>query len=135
MQLIYVVLTHRGKNNKSLVLRKDLAMKVKMFLYPNYVTLQSAQTFSPNLFQFLEEEGVELEEAYWDGTLDGIPKQPAIVRASKKMECSPATFARRCQELGHLPYYDDRLILVNGDESGTRLIESAIRFLEKIGQG
>lgn len=108
-------------------------MKVKMYLYPSYVALGSAESYSPRLFQFLEEQGVELEGVPWDGTLEGLPTgEPVIIRSSSRMHCSPAALAQRCEQLGHLAYYDDNLILPTGDHTHEGLLDATARFLERV---
>lgn len=108
-------------------------MKVKMCFYPNYVSVASAGGCSPLLFEYLEKEGVELEGKRWNGTIDGLPQHEfVIVRSSSKMHCSDVELAKRCEELGHLVYYDDRLLLPTGEYTSEALFEATAKFLEKL---
>lgn len=105
---------------------------MRVYTYPGYVSLGSAQGGSPKLFRYLEKErGVKFEGHAWHGTLDSLPKKPAMVRASSMMKCDSYDLAKRCAELGHFCFYDDRVILPNGEYvGGDTLIEEAKKFLE-----
>lgn len=107
-------------------------MKMKMYLYPGYVSLASARAYSPRLFEFLENM-VELEAVRWNGSLTSLPTdEPIMVRASSRLPCSLEDLALRCEELGHFVYYDDQLLLTDGSYTREGLIESAQRFLERV---
>lgn len=105
---------------------------MRVYTYPGYVTLGSAQGGSPKLFRYLEKErGVKCEWHPWHGTLDSLPKKPAMVRASSMMKCTYDELAARCAELGHLCFYDDRIILPNGEWiGGDQMIKEAKKFLD-----
>lgn len=105
---------------------------MRVYTYPGYVSLGSAQGGSPKLFRFLEKDcGLKFEGHHWHGTIDSLPKKSAMVRASSMMTCDTYELARRCAELGHFLFYDDRVILPNGEYSGEHLIEEVKKFLEK----
>lgn len=105
---------------------------MRVYTYPGYVSLGSAQGGSPKLFRYLEKErGLKFEGHAWHGTLDSLPKKPAMVRASSMMKCDSYDLAKRCAELGHFCFYDDRVILPNGEYvGGDQLIEEAKKFLD-----
>ena len=108
-------------------------MKVKMLLFPSYVSLASARDYSPQLFRFLRERGVELEADEWDGTTNSIPQEGlVIVRASTKMRCDSVTLGRVCEALGHFVFYDDRVLLGNGEYSHDQLLGNAQEFIDNL---
>lgn len=102
-----------------------------IYLYPHYVSLTSAARFSPQLFLFFVQQGVGLKEAPWNGDLDSLPSEPSVIRASSMMDCSLQELGQKCAELGHLCFYDDKLVLPNGDTVREGLIEAARKFIEK----
>ncbi len=113
-------------------------MKIKVLLFPNYVQLGSLMHTSPALYRFLEENGVELEEVRWNGRLDSLPPrgEHVLVRASSKLpyETQWDQLGSRCLQLGHLCFYDDQFVSMDGLESqrGSKcLIEEATKFLER----
>lgn len=105
---------------------------MRVYTYPGYVNLDSAQGGSPKLFRYLEKErGLKFEGHAWHGTLESLPKKPAMVRASSVMKCNSYDLAKRCAELGHFCFYDDRVILPNGEYvGGDRMIEEVKKFIE-----
>lgn len=104
---------------------------MKIYFYPGYVSLSSCRVRSPRFFTYLKEKGVELEELNWGGDLDSFPKTPSIIRGSTMMDCNWRSFARKCQELGHFPFYDDQFIMPDGSFSREVLIPELEKFLEK----
>lgn len=105
---------------------------MRVYTYPGYVNLESAQGGSPRLFGFLEGLGVKFEGYSWHGTVESLPKKPAMIRASSMMGCDSRDLAKRCAELGHFCFYDDRVVLPDGNYvGGDKLIEEAKRFIEK----
>jgi len=105
---------------------------MKIYLYPSYVGLVSAEMFSPGLFQFFRDQGLQLEDARWDGTLASLPQnEPSIIRASSQMKCSSIDLARCCAEHGHIVFYDDRVLLPDGNYDGPMLLEGMKKFLSQ----
>ena len=86
-------------------------MKIKVFLFPDYIHLDSMKFRSLTLWRILQEQGVELEEKHWNGTLDSLPKgEPVLVRLSSMMLHSQAELVRFCEESGHLLFYEERIL-------------------------
>lgn len=113
-------------------------MKIKILLYPAYVEVESLQNTSPVLYRFLKENGVELEGVEWNGRLDTLPPrgEHMLVRASSKLPYGTwwDQLGSRCLQLGHLCFYDDQFVSMDGLESqrGSKcLIEEAAKFLER----
>jgi hypothetical protein len=109
---------------------------MKIYLYPGYVSLGSSAGGSPRLFRYLENERkVKLEDMRWHGTLDSLPKNPSMIRASSMMKCESYDLAKKCAELGHFCFYNDQVLLPNGEYvGGDRLIEEAQKFLDAHGK-
>lgn len=106
---------------------------MKIYLYPNYVSLGSAEYQSPSLFALLKDKGVEIEEANWQGNIASLPTdKPAIIRDSSVADCSSEELAEFCAQHGHLCFYDDSLVTQGGGLDNTEaLLEAAEAFLEK----
>ncbi|MBI3251496.1 MAG: hypothetical protein HYZ62_01135, partial [Candidatus Andersenbacteria bacterium] len=105
---------------------------MRMFLYPAYVCLQSAKANSRSLFQALKDLGVEVEAAFWHGTLDSLPDdRPSIIRASSMMSCAGNELAQRCAQLGHFAFYNDSYLSADGTYKSDDLIETLTAFIEK----
>jgi hypothetical protein len=110
--------------------RRKLVMK--MYLYPGYVSLGSAEEYSPKLFELLRSKGVSLEAPDWNGSIESLPTdERVIVRASTILQYRWKTLAEACQRLGHLVFYDDLLVLPNGDHSREQLLPAAEQFLSE----
>lgn len=99
---------------------------MKVYLFPGYVCLHSAETFSPTIFAHLEQKKIALEEYHWDGTLESLPTKPSLVRASSVMKYGWDALAQKCRELGHFCFYDDQLV-----GSDLEVIAELEKFLEK----
>jgi hypothetical protein len=106
---------------------------MQVYLYPGYVSLDSIEGESTRLFKLLETQGVELEERNWGGTLESLPKNPSIVRASSMMKCGEREFGRKCAELGHFAFYYDSVILADGTYSQKDFIPKLEEWLAKNG--
>lgn len=107
---------------------------MQMLLFPGYVSLASARTYSPRLFRVLKEREVPIEVVRWDGTTSGVPtKHPVIIRASTKMMCDPADLASIANQHGHFVYYDDKVLLPNGSFTSDQLEGKLIEFLDRNG--
>jgi len=104
---------------------------MRMFLFPAYVCLAAARANSPKVFEILKKMGVEVEEAYWGGTVDSIPTdKPSLVRASSLMSCKESELAQHCGPLRHFVYYDDRYLDINGNYIGADLEQRLTSFIE-----
>lgn len=109
---------------------KSSELVVEIYFFPDYVNLRTVQFSSPKLIGFLLERGVRLEERHWQGTLDSVPtRPPVLIRASSMMKCEAAELGRLCSQRGHLLFYDDQLILSDGEYTKEGLLEAAQRFL------
>ncbi len=106
---------------------------MQVYLYPAYVSLDSIEGESARLFKLLGSQGVELEERNWGGTLESLPKNPSIVRASSMMKCGKREFGRKCAELGHFAFYYDNVVLPTGEYSREDFIPELEKWLAKNG--
>lgn len=106
---------------------------MKVYLYPHYVSLDSASAHSPTLFGYLENVGLQIEPCRWAGTLQSLPTDPAFIRASSVMSCDFPQLIKRCAELGHFCFYDDVGFLPNGEiVKEIQLITEVEKFLSKV---
>ncbi len=103
---------------------------MKVFMFPYYVTLESSAAFSPALFEELERLDVRLEAQWWDGTIEGLPKdEPAIVRASSILDYDWKLLGKFCEEHGHLCFYKDTLVTSTGEQDIRALLGKLSVFL------
>lgn len=121
-------------------------MKVPLFLFPLYVDVQSAMSFSPLLKEFLNSRGVELVAVHWNGRCDDLPwdtKMLFMVRVSTMMRGPEllrleapknvwGEISRRCTEHGHFCFYNDQLVLENSELVSEGLLEAAEKFLARL---
>lgn len=107
-------------------------MKIGVHLYPDYVSLKSASVRSEELFQLLQDRGVELEAKYrWDGEFERLPTdEPVIVRWSSMMTCDKDEFIEKCVDAGHLVFYEGH-VFSRGRSSAIQAVED---FLERLTQ-
>src|SRR3989344_2723867 len=103
-------------------------MKIRLLLFPYYVTPESARTFSPVFFAELDRLGVEIKPEWWNGMLEGIKPSPSdkptIVRASSQMKCDETELALRCEKLGFFLFYNDLwLFSVGRPVGGEEMVE------------
>jgi hypothetical protein len=117
-------------------------MRIPMYMFPGYVTIESSRRFSPKFFEWLDQKGVVIERRRFDGkdpktiTSNG----PAIVRASSVMDCSVQDLLDYCNRNGHLLFYNDMLVdspvtlrMQRGDEQQfALLVEAAEKFLASL---
>src|SRR3989344_2942547 len=107
-------------------------MKVEVYL--RYMSVENAARFSPILFQILKKLGVEVEIKQWDGTEATIPtEKPVIIYSRGTLHCPIELFTRRCGELGHLPWYDDVVVVSDGGKP-QNLYEAISSFMERVGR-
>lgn len=107
-------------------------MKVKVFLFPEYVHLDRVQFGSPTLWRILKEQDIELEERHWGGTLDSLPKDgPVLVRGSLVMACFWKELAHHCRKPGHFVFYDDQLVHPKGRFSSGKMEKALTDWLKK----
>lgn len=89
-------------------------MKMKVFLCPEYIRMDSVKYGSPTLWRILKKHGIELEEMRWGGTLDSLdslPKdEPVLVRGSSVMDCPWSELVQCCKKSGHLLFYEKRIL-------------------------
>jgi len=110
-------------------------MKIKIFLFPEYLRLSTVAMASPKLFAVLREYGVSLEVEYWSGKVDEslVSDRPALVLASQEMLCSQVDLARGCARFGHLAFYGDVYLDPYGVTRGAPgLVEAVTLFLEGV---
>ena len=111
-------------------------MKVKMCLFPLYITYITypSSINSPKMVEFLEDEGVEIEEYRWNGTLDDIPTDElVIIRYSSRVTFSTKELTDFLSKKGleHFVFYEDAVLLQNGDWSSQLLLPKFQEFLKK----
>lgn len=110
-------------------------MKLKIFLYPEYMDRSTAATLSPEVFSILREYRVRLEVEQWSGKLDDslASDRPGLVLASEHMLCSQAQLAMKCAQFGHFVFYNDKHLGSDGNFRGTStLVEALTLFLEGV---
>lgn len=104
---------------------------MKIYMFPHYVSVTSSRIGSKRLFSFLVSQDIILEGARWEGDLKSLPTTPSIIRASSMMECTWEALGKRCAELGHFCFYDDEVVMADGNRSREYLIDEAKRFLAR----
>lgn len=79
-------------------------------------TLATITEFSSALLGILGNPPIsKIRILYWDGEIVHLPKdEPMFVHASNHIQCSRAELAWACAQLGHVPFYDDALIDIDG---------------------
>ncbi len=106
---------------------------MKMCLFPSYRTRRFAESESPTVFRILEEQGVPIEDEQWMGTIESLPHEPALIRASSMLEFRLEEFARRATALGHFCFYQDHVGMPDGQYRHDVLVSELLKFLEKNG--
>jgi hypothetical protein len=132
-----VIMIYKVACSSSLFIQmeEEIPMKVGVCLYPSYVNLVSLRGLSHKMCEFLDEQGVELEEGHWSGRIESIPTDHAVmVRGSTIMPCDFGVLARRCVTHGHLVFCGNSLVLPNGMRSEEKLIPAIQVFLDRIMQ-
>ena len=105
----------------------------KIYLFPGYVSLDSAEEHSPSLFAFLRQKGIEFKRIRWNGEIPDLPtNEKVIVRASTMLSTGEdwKELGAFCARHGHLCFYDDELIDGEGQrQSIDDLTRAAEQFL------
>ena len=104
---------------------------MRIYLFPENISLDAGLGHSPILSNYLRQIVVNLEIYNWNGKIESIPEKPAIIRASIRMSCDWAELGKKCQELGHFAFSDDKVVLPDGNLSHERLISELEKFLYK----
>lgn len=91
-----------------------MKVRIPQYVYPAYIVPEDFPVRSPVLHALFVEHGVILEREHWPGTLEGMPSSPGLLRTSTTMRCRREDLGARCIELGHLAYYQDRILLSDG---------------------
>jgi hypothetical protein len=116
-------------------IRKGLIV-VKFYML-DFFTRATIHEFSPSILTLLyahplARSGVVVP---WDGTLTGLPKdRPAFVHAAQSIRCTRIELARKCKPLGHVPFYDDALVGLDGELYPRALYEAVQAFLKRTGR-
>lgn len=109
-------------------------MKIEVYLFPESVSLASCSVSSKELFKFLEEEGIELEEKRWDGTLDFVKSiqsdNQVMIRSSSMAHCSDLNLGPLCHNRNFFLFYDDFFIGIEGKLEG-KIVEKAKKFIKE----
>ncbi len=79
---------------------------LSVYLYPSYVDIDTALSFAYPIRNFFTERNIQLEARRWNGTIEGLPEKPSLVRASSQMRCSQEEFYKVCKENGHVGFYN-----------------------------
>lgn len=93
---------------------------VKIFVFepPARCSHVSPLKHSRLLTAFLKKKGVAYTEEKWDGCLTSLPQEPALVRASTHLSFPWEVLVIRCQDPGHVVFYDDLLVGPDGRDEG-----------------
>lgn len=104
---------------------------MRMFLFPDYVSLGSAEANGPRLFDFLRRRKVRLTKVKWNGRVESLPTRGrVIVRVSSQI--SQGTWnkvAAFCAKHGHLCFYDNSYINADGSKTANLPLKAA-KFLQ-----
>ena len=102
---------------------------VCMLGHLSYATLAG---FSEGLLAMLKNPPEsEISISGWDGDLAHLPDAwPVLVHASKQLTCSRAQLAVACKKLGHVPFFDDALVGLDGELYPNALRSAIEAFLE-----
>lgn len=87
------------------------------FLMMEHLTYATLAGFNAGLFEMLGNppEVVGVSVSRWDGTVSGIPDAwPVFMHASPHILCTRAELAAACKRLGHVPFYNDVLVGLDG---------------------
>jgi hypothetical protein len=109
-------------------------VKIRLVLFPDYVSICSALSFSPKLEMFLEENKAEIDAVWYNGTpnlIPSIPKEDGIitlVRASSRMYCSEKELAEACEKSGFICFFNDALIEGGGHRDFSSLVKAIEEF-------
>ncbi len=106
---------------------------MKIYLFPDYVTIGSSSIFSQELFGLINELDIELDRVFWDGTLESLPTEPCIVRASTMLSYHWKDLAWKCKQLGHLCFYDGSAIDDDGERNDEAFLPRAKEFFKRCG--
>ncbi len=108
-------------------------MKVKVYLFPDYVGIRSLFNHSPVLMAMLEGLGIVLERHDWHGTLDSVPDNgPVMVRSSSMMMCRNDELAALCRDRDHFVFYDDHLLCEDGSMTKAGRRQAVKDFVERL---
>lgn len=101
------------------------------FLMLDYLSYATLREFNSSLLTMLGNPAErQICISKWDGTLDHLPNSwPVFVHASPQIECSRADLARACGQCGHVPFYDDALVCLDGELSVGLLRPAVTSFL------
>jgi hypothetical protein len=117
---------------------------LKIFL-PEGISLCSVQYFSPNVWEWcgplwnmaVNSAGICLKEdarsfrSFWNGDLAQVrASSPALVFASQHLPYSRAELAAACAPCGHVPFYDDQLVGMDGALHEAALRPAVMRLME-----
>ena len=89
-----------------IIMSKNNTRQVEVYLFPRYVTTASIQADAKPIYDFFQKQSIELTPRYWDGSIEGLPKNPSLVRASSQMYCTREEFYNACKSKGHVGFYE-----------------------------
>jgi hypothetical protein len=100
-----------------LFFEKESVMTVlQVYLFPETVRLPSAfGKRKTDLVRFFLTEGISLQEARWNGSPDGLPAAPCMVRASNTLDYPWQLLAEHCLRNGHFLFYESQAVGPNGE--------------------
>ena len=101
--------------------------QIHVYLFPAYVTIGSIEARAKPIYDFFEKKSIELVPKYWDGSIEGLPNNRSLVRASSQMYCTRDEFFNACESKGHVGFYECQSLseeqkqlleqLINGQET------------------
>ena len=101
------------------------------FLMLEYLTYATLSACNENLLAMLgNPPESEIARSVWNGNSANLPDAwPVFVHGAKGMMCSREELAQACHKLGHVPFYDDALIGLDGKLYPQLLKVAVDRFL------
>ena len=96
--------------------------QIYVYLFPAYVTIGSIEARAKPIYDFFEKKSIELVPKYWDGSIEGLPNNRSLVRASSQMYCTRDEFFNACESKGHVGFYECQSLSVEEEELLRKLI-------------
>jgi len=71
-----------------IIMSENNKRQIHVYLFPAYVTIGSIEARAKPIYDFFEKKSIELVPKYWDGSIEGLPNNRSLVRASSQMYCT-----------------------------------------------
>lgn len=107
------------------------SMQLSVYLYPNYITLDTFKKESDVLMDIFAKAGFTFKAVAWDGRLETLPKKERVlVRASTMLDYEWGILDKECNRWGHILFHRE-IVLTNGSRksSPADLIKIARKFI------